>query len=208
MKEFAEIVVATHNPAKVQRLKDVLLKVTENVLTLADLGITEQAEESGFTAEENARIKAVFYAKLTGKLVFAQDAAFYVDFLSPDKQPGVNVRRVNGREMTDDELLAYWEKIIVNIPKNKRIGKWHAAYCLATADGKTYLFVIDHPRIFFYPSSPKRIIGWPMDSLIGHPMFNKPQSELTDEERKEVNREMDDVLMEKLPEFVKQMKMA
>jgi len=201
MKEFKQIVVATHNPAKIQRLKDALLKVTDNVLTLADVGVVEMVEESGTTAEENAQIKAIFYAKLTKELVFAQDTALYVDFLPEDKQPGVYVRRVGGKELTDDELFAYWEAIIVNVPKEKRTGRWHAAFCLATPDGKVYSFSIDHPRIFFHPPSSKRVQGWPMDSLMGHSRFNKPQSELTDEERKEVYREMDDILMEKLPEF-------
>lgn len=152
MKEFEEIVVATHNPAKIQRFKDALLKVTDCILTLADLGITEKAEESGVTAEENAQIKAVFYAKLTGKPVFAQDAALFVDFLPQDKQPGVYVRRVSGREMTDDELFTYWKKIIIKIPEEKRTGKWHAAYCLATPNGKTFLFTIDHPQNIFLSS--------------------------------------------------------
>jgi XTP/dITP diphosphohydrolase len=204
MKEFERIVVATHNPAKIQRFKEALLKVTDNILTLADLGVTEKADESGATADENAEIKAAFYANLTGKPVFSQDAALYVDFLPLDKQPGVYVRRVNGKELSDDELIAYWEEILAKVPEEKRTGKWHAVYCLATPQGKISTFSIDQPRRFFYPASKIRIPGWPLSSLAGHPMFDRPMSELTKEETSRVHQEMDDALMAKLPEFLRQ----
>jgi len=204
MTKLEKIVIATHNPAKIQRFKDALLKVTDNILTLADLGITVEAEETGLTAEENAKIKALFYAKLTGLPVFSHDSALYVDFLPADNQPGVNVRRINGKEATDDELFDHWKTIIIKAPEEKRIGKWHSAYCLATPDGTMNLFAIDHPRQFFWPPSEKRIVGWPLDSMMGPCGFNKPCSELTDEEREEAHKEADDVLAEKIPEFFRQ----
>jgi inosine/xanthosine triphosphate pyrophosphatase family protein len=200
-----EVVVATHNPGKKEHYSKLFEKFFEQVFVLSDLGITEKPEEMGATAEENARIKAVFYAKLTGKPVFAEDASVFVDFLPEEKQPGVNVRRVGGRELTDDELLAHWEAIVSKVPEEKRTGYWHIAYCFAFPGGNHILFAIDQPRKFFFPPSTTRISGWPMSSLQGPIKFNKPHSELNEEEKKEFHREANEMLIGKLKEIFQEL---
>ena len=55
-----DIVLASRNKKKIKELKDMLAvnNVDVNVLSLDDIGITEEIEENGTTFEENARIKA------------------------------------------------------------------------------------------------------------------------------------------------------
>lgn len=195
------LVISSHNPAKVERFKKLFLTEVEEVLTLVDLGVKDKAPEEGLTAEENAKNKALFYSKIVNLPVFAQDAALYVDFLSADKQPGVYVRRVNGKELTDDELYDYWDKLIVGTPIDKRTGSWHTSYCFVTPDGKTSLFSIDQPRIFFSPPSPIKISGWPISSFNGPTKFGKPYTELTEKEKEELHQEVDKPLMKQLKSF-------
>lgn len=201
MKKFKKLVIASHNLTKVERFKKLFLTVVEEVLTLVDLGVKEKSPEEGLTAEENAQNKALFYTKITNLPVFAQDAALYVDFLPEEKQPGVYVRRVNGKELTDDELYDYWDKLILNTPKDKRTGKWHASYCFVTPEGKTSILSIDQPRLFFSPPSLIKIPGWPLSSFNGPAKFGKPYSELTDEEKEELHKEVDGPLLEHLRKF-------
>jgi len=201
MAKIKKIVIATRNPGKVQRYKKMLEKVVDEVLSLDDFDFKEKPEESGQTAEENATIKAIFYAKKTNLPVFAEDESLFVDFLPEDKQPGVFIRRVNGKEVSDDELLAYWDSIIAKAPKEKRTGKWHMAYCLVAPDGKTSLVAMDYLRIFFSPPSKIRIPGWPMSSINGPAEFGKPHSELTKEELEIMHQETQEVLIKKLKEF-------
>jgi XTP/dITP diphosphohydrolase len=203
MKEIEKIVVASKNPAKVERYGRILSKYVERVLGLNDLDIDDKPEESGNTAEENAEIKAKFYAGKTGLLVFSEDEALYVDFIPESEQPGVHVRRINGKdEVDDDQLLAHWERLIEKVPQNKRTGRWHIAYCIASPDGVTRTVALDHPIIFFSPSSKIRLPGWPMSSLEGPSDFGKPHSELTDEERRKNEEKSNVQIAIKLKELV------
>lgn len=206
MKEVEEIVVASGNPAKVERYGRMLSQFTSEVVGLKEVGITEKPEEQGNTAEENAEIKAKFYADKTGLLVFSEDEALFVDFLPDDKQPGVHVRRIDGRDEVDDEkLLAHWEKIVAKVPKEQRTGRWHIAYCVATPDGITKTVALDHPITFFSPSSETKIPGWPMSSLKGPVDYAKPHSELSSEERKEHEQRSNIHIAEKLAELMKEL---
>jgi len=203
MKEIEKMVVASGNPAKVERYGKMLSLYVNKVIGIKDMGITEKPEESGNTAEENAEIKGRFYANKTGLLVFSEDEALYVDFLPEDKQPGVHVRRIDGQDEVDDEkLLVYWEKMIARVPETSRTGRWHIAYCVATPDGEVKTIGLDHPIVFFSPSSKVRIPGWPMSSLEGPVAFNKPHSELTQEERKLNDGKADKAIKEKLKDLM------
>lgn len=197
-----KIVVATHNPSKKKWYQKILSGFTNKVLGLNDLDFDDKPEESGKTAEENAIIKATFYAEKLDLPVLGEDAALFVDFLPEDQQPGVFVRRVRGKELDDDQLLAYWESIIVKVPKEKRTGRWHTAHCFATPDGKTALSTLDYPILFFSPSSKIRVPGWPMNSLSGPPGFKKPEVELTKEERKKLRQRAERLLASELKKLL------
>lgn len=182
--KIEKIVIATRNPGKIERYSKLLIKVAGKVLSLRDFNFTDKPEEIGKTAEENAKIKALFYAGKTGLPVLAEDESLFVDFLPKNKQPGAEVRRINGKELTDDELLAHWDALIAPVPKKERTGRWHTAFCFATPEGKFNLTAIDDERLFFSPPSKVRITGWPMSSLQGPAEFGRPHSELTKEELK------------------------
>lgn len=198
-----KIVIGTHNPAKVTRYKKLLAQLVDEVLSLKDLGILEKAPECGNSAEENAENKAKFYARKSGLTVISEDEALYVDFLPKDKQPGVKVRRIEGlEEANDDELFKYWEGIVSKLPEEKRTGKWHFALSLAWPDGRVKTVTFDRPIKFFSPPSSKRIPGWPMSSLQGPPEFNKPHSELSTDEMEILNQEIDELISQKLQDFL------
>ena len=197
-----KLVIGTKNPAKVERFQKLLKNVAKKVYGVSDFNIESKPKETGNTSEENAEIKAKYYSKLTKLPVFAEDEALCVDFLSKDKQPGVNVRRIEGKEeATDDELFEYWENIIKDIPEDKRTGYWHISYCLGFPDEKVLTIAKDHPIQFFYPTSGIRIPGWPMSSLEGPRNIGKPHSEMTKEETKKHREEADKEILKVVKEF-------
>jgi inosine/xanthosine triphosphate pyrophosphatase family protein len=184
MKKFTKIVIATRNPAKIQRYTPILYSIAHEILSLNDLNLEGKPAESGNTSEENAQIKASYYSEKCGLPVFTEDEALYVDFLAEKDQPATHVRRINGKEEVDDDtLLKHWESIISKVEPSKRTGKWHISYCIATPDGKSKVVGVDHKVMFFSPSSKVRIQGWPMSSLNGSILIKKPHSEQTKEER-------------------------
>jgi inosine/xanthosine triphosphate pyrophosphatase family protein len=184
MFKFKKLVIATKNPAKVSYYKTILGEISDEVVGLDSFSIIDKPNESGTTAEENAEIKATFYTLKTGFPVFSEDEALYVDFLPESEQPGTHVRRINGKdEANDDQLIQHWEKAIAAVPVEKRTGKWRIAYCIATPEGKVKTIGLDHPIMFFSPTSKVRQPGWPMSSLEGSSLFKKPHSEQTEEEK-------------------------
>ena len=189
------LVVATRNPAKVKNYKDLLAKYAWRVLDLEELGLSAKADEGGETSEENAEMKARFYANQSGWAAFSDDASLYVDFLPPHRQPGVHVRRINGRdEASDEQLLEHWETMLAGVPGGERKGRWHVAFCLASPDGKKRTFSLDLPIVFFSPSSPQKTPGWPLNSLSGPAGFQKPYSELSLVEYRRANQAVDQVV--------------
>jgi len=203
MKEIEKIVVATQNPAKVEKYGRMLAPYANQVIGLQAVGEIDKPEETGETAEENAKIKGKYYAEKTGLLVFSEDEALYVDFLPENQQPGVHVRRIDGKdEADDDQLLLHWEEIVACVPEGERTGRWYIAYCIASPDGTVKTTSLEHPIVFFSPSSSVRIPGWPMSSLEGPVAFNKPHSEMTDEEKREADERANMAILEKIRELL------
>jgi len=203
MEKIEKIVIATHNPAKKERFKELFVGIVREIFILDDFSITEKPQEHGMTAEENVEIKAKFYSEEINLPVFSEDEALYVDFLPLEKQPGVFIRRIEGEnDMDDDRLFSYWEKIIAGVPEEKRTGRWHVAYSLAFPRGLIKTVVLDHEILFFSPSSKIKIPGWPMSSLEGPIKFKKPHSELTDFERKEYNEKTNQLILRALKELL------
>jgi XTP/dITP diphosphohydrolase len=191
-QKFEKLLIATGNPAKLKRYRAILSKFAAVTVGLSDEGIDVKPEESGETAEENALIKARFYAQQSDLPVFANDAALYVDFLPHDRQPGVHVRRINGAdEASDDDLFNYWLCLITDIPEVQRTGKWHVAYCIVQPNGREWIFSLDYPIRFYDQPSPVRIPGWPISSLEGPASSNKPHSEMTEDELNHLNAGVD-----------------
>ncbi len=87
-----EIVIATGNPHKVEEMSAIFGRLFPpgmfRFAGLSDLGVgTAEPEETGTSFEENARIKAVSYARQTGRMCLADDSGLEIDALGGG--PGV-----------------------------------------------------------------------------------------------------------------------
>ena len=85
------IVLATRNPGKVREIRQVLADLPVEIVELESLGSIPEPAEEGATFAENARDKALHYARATGKWCLADDSGLAVDAL--DGQPGVRSAR-------------------------------------------------------------------------------------------------------------------
>ena len=91
----SKLVVATHNEGKKRELIRLLDGSSFTVLSLADLGVNDEVDETGTTFDENARLKAAAYSSFAGNgLVLADDSGLEVDIL--DRRPGVLSARYGG----------------------------------------------------------------------------------------------------------------
>ena len=106
-----KILFATGNESKALRFKAGLLKKGIEIITINDLDKKVEVVENGSNAIENALIKARSYAKEIDIPVFAMDDNLYIENIKDDKQPGMYVRRVNGKRLTDEEMIDYYSNL-------------------------------------------------------------------------------------------------
>ena len=125
-----KLLIASRNRGKVVEIRAILglgLQKVVEVVTLAELPSVEQPRESGKTFSENARIKALYYAKAHRILCIADDSGLAVDALGG--LPGVRSARFAGEEASDAENNAHLLHELAPFAR-----PWKAAYvCVATA---------------------------------------------------------------------------
>lgn len=137
------IVLATANPKKVGELRAIFADVGLEIESLADLGSpTTEPDEVGTTFEQNATIKAIDYARQTGRLCLADDSGLEVDALGG--APGVISSHycTDGEEtgMTRDERdLANNHRLLReldSVPMTDRSARFVCVMVLASAPGE------------------------------------------------------------------------
>jgi inosine/xanthosine triphosphate pyrophosphatase family protein len=99
-----QLLIATKNMGKVREYRDLLADLPFDILSLADVGIDADVEETGETFAENAILKARTYARLSGLLTWADDSGLAVDALGG--WPGVHSARHAGPDATDADRIA------------------------------------------------------------------------------------------------------
>ena len=178
-----KVLFATTNPAKIKKYAEELAKKSVELVTLKDLSLNLHVEENGKNAIENACIKAKTYYEATGMTTIGMDNNLFIEDLPEEKQPGTHVRRINGKELNDDEMIEYYTSL-VRENGGKLTAKW--VYGMAIYNGKemkTYTWNKDHFYFIDKPSK-QRNPGYPLDSISIIPEFNKYLVELTDEEKR------------------------
>ncbi len=94
------LLVATGNPGKLREYAGLLRDAPFTLLSLRDMGITQEVDETGSTFSENAWLKASQYAALSGMLTLADDSGLEVDALGGE--PGVHSARYGGDDCRSD----------------------------------------------------------------------------------------------------------
>lgn len=127
-----ELVIASNNKGKIREIKQMILDIS--LLSLSDIGFTDEIEEPFQTFEENALAKAGAIYKFCGKNVFADDSGICANALNG--APGVDSAHYSG--IRDDN--ANLQKLLADLKDNDdRSGFYKAVMCLIW-DDETYFF--------------------------------------------------------------------
>lgn len=121
---MTKVVLASRNKKKITELQELLDKYLPgriNVLSLDDIGYTEEIEEDGSSFEENAVIKASVPASL-GYIGIADDSGLCVDAL--DGAPGIFSARFSGEDADDEKNNAKLLRLLENVPEGSRGGAY------------------------------------------------------------------------------------
>ncbi len=127
---MVKLLLATKNRGKIHEMRTLLgaaLEKSVEVVSLQDLPSVQDPREDGKTFSENARIKALHYAKELKVLCVADDSGLAVDALGG--KPGVLSARYAGANATDQMNNALLLDDLKPYPR-----PWSAAFvCVAAA---------------------------------------------------------------------------
>ena len=180
-----ELLFATENVSKVSRFYEKLLKNGIILKSLKDINTPIKINESGNTAIENAIIKAKTCYNATNITTMAIDDTMFIDGIHDEKQPGVYVRRVNGKRLNDKEMINYYTNLVNQYGKDGKLNtKWISGIVIIK-DGKTYTheevsseyYLVDKP-------TPEIKDGYPLSSIMINKKLNKYDIYLTEEDKK------------------------
>lgn len=127
------LLVATRSVHKLRELRELLHLAHGELISLEDLGIPGDPEETGATFRTNAAIKARFGARVSGLPTLADDSGLEVDAL--DGGPGVRTRRYAGEYATDADNNALLLSTLDDLPPERRGARYVCVLALALPDG-------------------------------------------------------------------------
>lgn len=177
-----KVLFATTNLAKVRKYKEELKEKGIELITINDLDFKLDVDENGKDALENAYIKAKTYYDVVKIPTIGMDNCLFIEGLPEEKQPGTHVRRINGKELKDDEMIEYYTNLIKQYG-GKLTAKW--VYGMVICNGKETKEYSWSKSDFYLVDKPckERNPGYPLDSISVMPGNNKYWLELTDEEK-------------------------
>ena len=190
-----KILFATGNETKTKRFSKGLQEKGIEVITLKDINTDIEVEENGKNAIENALIKARAYSKITNIPVFAMDDNLYLENVPKEKQPGMYVRRVNGKRLNDEEMIDYYTNLVKMYGIDGKLTcRW--VYGMAVINnGKesTYawskedFYMVDKPSNKINP-------GYPLNTISINKKLNKYFTDITEEDKAMLQEDESDVV--------------
>ena len=126
---MSDLLLASQNPGKLNEMRQLVEGLPFRVVGPRELGLLEAPDETGTTFLENAAIKALAYARLSGRLTVADDSGLSVDAL--DGAPGLYSSRFGGEGASDrDRNLLLLEKLR-GLPFERRGARFTSAVAVA-----------------------------------------------------------------------------
>lgn len=186
-----KLLFGTGNTAKLSVMRSRLEKIGIELVGLNDLkadGMSiPDVAETGNTPLENARIKALAYYEVFKIPVFSCDSGLYFDNVPDEVQPGVHVRNVKGKCLSDDEMVEYYTSIARKYGNGILTARYKNAICFVKDDKNIYEAM--EPSMESEPfiladrqHSKIRKKGFPLDSLSIDIRTGKYYYDLSDEE--------------------------
>ena len=191
-----QIIFATSNESKAKRFSKGLKEHGIEVLSLKDIDIKLDVEENGDSAIENALIKARECYRLTKKPCMGMDDTLYMEGVPEEKQPGLFVRRVNGKSLTDEEALDYYTNLVKEYGKDGKINcKWIYGLAVINENGEEATYTWSKDNFYMVSSKSDKINpGYPLNSISKYKKLDKYFTDVTDEDMKLIKVNEDDVV--------------
>ena len=130
-----KIVFATNNPNKLKEIQTLIPKEIE-IISLKEIGCTEDIPETGDTLEANAFQKVHYVKENYNYDCFADDTGLEIDALNGE--PGVYSARYAGENATFEENCSKVIAKLKGVDTNKRNAKFRTVIAYVTKDEKIH----------------------------------------------------------------------
>ena len=173
--------------------RQLLGDVPYEVVSLDDLEIAEEVEETGDTFEENAVLKARTYGALGGILTLADDSGLEVDALGGE--PGVFSSRFGGDpNATDQDRVELLLRNLEGVPWEQRTARFRCILAVATPlvsrlDQDLILVVGSVAGMIQY--EPQGDEGFGYDPVFYLPSYGKTMAQLSLEDKNLISHRAD-----------------
>ena len=164
---MAELLLASQNAGKLQEMRLLADGLPFHVVGPREIGIHDAPEETGRSFLENARIKALAYARRSGRLTVADDSGLSVDAL--DGAPGLFSSRFGGEGASDADRNALLLARLDGVPPERRGARFTSA--VAVARGDAVLFEVEERVLGVIADAPRGSNGFGYDPLFFYPPF-------------------------------------
>ena len=174
----SETTQPTTNPNKVREITPLLAGLSLDIITLADVPPVPEPEETGATFWENARLKALAYAKATGEIAVAEDSGLEIDALGGE--PGVQSARFLGASTA---YPARFEKSSGGSDRSRAMRACHCAWSRARSSCSS------RPKRRSRAALPmrRRAHGFGYDPIFLYPPFGCTTAQLIDADKATVS---------------------
>lgn len=186
--ENIQLFYATNNKSKLHNMRFRLREYPITVFCPDDLKIHIEIDENGKTAVENALHKAAEYFKKVQLPTIAGDSGVVLTGVAEEDQPGLFVRRVNGKVLTDDGMIDHYAGLARKSGKLCTL-QYVTGIALITPEGVRTMELLDRPlQLCAEPNPNRKHKGNPLD-VVTKTAEGIYFNELSDDERTAYDRQ-------------------
>ncbi len=176
------LILATENAGKIKEFSEMLAPLGFEVMSMRDVGFTEEIVEDKTSYEGNALIKARAVHQAFPELVIADDSGLSIDCL--DGYPGIYSARFAGKDTSyTDKITALWE--LLKDREEPYTAAYHCAIALILPDGREEIFVASVPGIVI--TERRGTAGFGYDPIFYYPPLEKTCAEMSPEEKNSIS---------------------
>jgi XTP/dITP diphosphohydrolase len=178
-----KLLLATSNQGKIKEYRFLLDGLGYQITTLTEEEIAKIVTESGNNYEQNARLKAITYAKLSQLTALADDSGLEVDALNGE--PGIKSARFAGEAANDAEKVSFLLPKLNGIPWEKRTASFKCVIAIAIPGGRVELCYGECHGIITFEAKGENGFGY--DPIFFLPEIGKTMAELPFEMKNQIS---------------------
>lgn len=177
------LLVATTNRHKLEEYRTIFSDIPFQLLSLNDIRLDLDVEETGTTFRENAELKALAYARASGLLSLADDSGLEIDALGG--APGVYSARFAGVDTLYEERFRLIFEQLRGLPVAQRTARFRCVITIAEPSG--YHQSVEGSIEGVITDVPRGANGFGYDPIFLVPELGKTTAEIPPEQKNQIS---------------------